>query len=112
MKKKKRELLYFCLPLSSKAATCCTAWRRIGFFFFAEHKEAVPKLFAELILMDVEQVTRQQVFPDQQSQGVKWGWGCTSVTHQNVTSQHYLLAMFQFFSARYTVCLLPTANLF
>lgn len=41
MEKKKRELLYFCHPLSSKAATCCTAWRRIG--FFAEHKEAVPK---------------------------------------------------------------------
>lgn len=43
MKKIKRELLYFCLPLSSKAATCCTAWRRI-FFFFAERKEAVPKV--------------------------------------------------------------------
>lgn len=38
---KKCELLYFCLPFSSKAATSYTAQRRI---WFLQNTEAVPKL--------------------------------------------------------------------
>lgn len=110
-KKKRKNCCIFAFLF--RARLLRAALRGGGLVFFLQNtKRQCQSLFAELILMDVEQVTRQQVFPDQQSQGVKWGWGCTSVTHQNVTLQHYLLAMFQFFSARYTVCLLPTANLF
>lgn len=110
MEKKKENCCI--LAILFRARLLLAALRGGGLGFLQNTKRQCQSLFAELILMDVEQVTRQQVFLDQQSQGVKWGWGCTSVTHQNVTLQHYLLAMFQFFSARYTVCLLQTANLF
>lgn len=57
-------------------------------------------LQSELILMDVEQVTRQQVFSDQQS--YEMGGGTLPPPSEYSTAmkilQHYLLAMFQFSS--------------
>lgn len=71
MEKKEKRTVDFCLPLSSEAATRRTAGRRIGFVHNTKRKTCLQSL----ILMDVEQVTRQQVFPDQRNQGVKWGLG-------------------------------------